>query len=161
MTSRREFLKTGLAGGLLLNVAACTRPMVDGGRETVLKALIPVVLAGALAAEDEARQAQINLTVSGVGKAIDGLSLATQKEVGELFDLLAFPLTRMLVAGIRPAWPEASPEAIGEFLEKWRHSRFELLQSGYAALHNLIFGAWYARPDTWQAIGYPGPPKVE
>ncbi len=161
MTSRREFLKTGLAGGLLLNVAGCTRPSADGGREVILKALIPVLLAGALASEGEARQTQLALTISGVGKAIDGLSLATQKEVGELFDLLAFPPTRILAAGLWSSWPEASPVAIGEFLENWRHSRFNLLKSGYAALHDLVFGAWYARPDTWAAIGYPGPPKVE
>jgi hypothetical protein len=46
------------------------------------------------------------------------------------------------------------------FLESWRHSRFDLLKSGYAALHDIIFGAWYAHPDSWESIGYPGPPEV-
>jgi coniferyl-aldehyde dehydrogenase len=32
MTTRREFLKTGLAGGLLLNIAACARPGENDGR---------------------------------------------------------------------------------------------------------------------------------
>lgn len=161
MTTRREFLKTGLAGGLLLNVAGCARPSEDGGRAMVLTALVPVMLTGALPAAGEAREALIVRTVAGVDKAIAGLSLATQREVGELFDLLAFPPTRMLAAGIWSPWPKATPEAIGNFLESWRHSRFDLLQSGYAALHDLIFGAWYARPDTWAAIAYPGPPEVK
>ena len=121
----------------------------------------PVMLAGALPAGGEARQELIVRTVAGVDRAIAGLSLATQKEVGELFDLLAFPLTRMLAAGVWSSWPNATPEAIDNFLESWRHSRFDLLKSGYAALHDLIFGAWYARPDTWAAIAYPGPPKVK
>ena len=99
--------------------------------------------------------------VAGVDKAIAGLSLATQKEIEELFDLLAFAPTRLLAAGLWSPWPEATPEAIGKFLQGWRFSRFNLLKSGYAALHDLVFGAWYARPDTWAAIGYPGPPKVE
>ena len=161
MTTRREFLKTGLAGGLLLNVAACARPSENGGRTVVLSALIPVMLAGALPAEGAERPELIVRTLDGVERAIGGLAPATQKEIGELFDLLAFPLTRMLAAGIWSPWPEATPAAIGNFLESWRHSRFDLLKSGYAALHDLIFGAWYARPDTWAAIAYPGPPKVE
>jgi len=161
MTTRREFLKTGLGGALLLNIAACTRPSEDGGRAAVLTALIPVFLDGALPAGGETRPELISRTVAGVDKAIAGLSLATQKEIGELFDLLSFAPTRMIAAGIWSSWPDASPEAIGKFLESWRHNRFDILKSGYAALHDLIFGAWYARPDTWAAIAYPGPPKVE
>jgi len=161
MTTRREFLKTGLAGGLLLNVAACARPAENGGRTVVLNALIPVMLTGALPADGAGRLELIARTLTGVERAIAGLSPATQKEISQLFDLLAFPLTRMLAAGIWSPWAEATPTAIGNFLESWRHSRFDLLQSGYAALHDLIFGAWYARPDTWAAIGYPGPPEVK
>jgi len=161
MTTRREFLKTGVAGALLLNLAACTSPPEGGRRAVVLAALIPVFLEGALPASGETRAELITRTIAGVDKAIAGLSLATQKEIGELFDLLGFAPTRMLIAGIWSAWPDATPEAIGKFLESWRHSRFDLLKSGYAALHDLIFGAWYARPDTWAAINYPGPPKVE
>ena len=77
MTTRREFLKTGLAGGLLLNVAGCARPSENGGRTTVLTALVAVMLTGALVAEGEAREALIARTVAGVDKAIAGLSLAT------------------------------------------------------------------------------------
>lgn len=161
MTTRREFLKTGLAGAVLLNVAACSRPAENGGRSMVLRAVIPVMLEGALPADGETRLQQLAQTLTGVDRAIAGLSLATQKEIGELFDLLAFPPTRMLAAGIWSPWAQATPEAIGNFLENWRHSRFDLLKSGYAALHDLIFGAWYARSDTWAAIGYPGPPEVK
>lgn len=161
MTTRREFLKTGLAGALLLNVAGCTHPAQGNGRTVVLTALIPVFLAGVLPRGGATRPELIARTVAGVDKAIAGLALATQKEVGELFDLLSFTPTRIIVAGVWSPWPEASAEAIGRFLESWRNSRFDLLKSGYAALHDLIFSAWYARPDTWTAIDYPGPPKVE
>lgn len=100
MTTRREFLKTGLAGGVLLNVAACSRPSENGGRAAVLTALIPVMLTGALPADGAGRPELIARTLAGVERAIAGLAPATQKEIGELFDLLAFPLTRMLAAGI-------------------------------------------------------------
>ena len=161
MTTRREFLKTGVAGALLLNVAGCTRTPAGESRAVVLAALIPVFLEGALPASGETRSELVTRTIAGVDKAIAGLSLATQSEIGELFALLSFAPTRMIVAGVWSPWPEAGADAIGKFLEGWRHSRFGLLNSGYAALHDLIFGAWYARPDTWTAIDYPGPPKVE
>ena len=161
MTTRRQFLKTGLAGGLLLDLAACSRLAENTGRSALLKALIPVVLAGALPTEAARAETLITRTITGVDQTIAGLSLATQKEIGELFDLLTFAPTRMLAAGIWSPWDQAKPEEIGKFLENWRLSRFDLLKSGYAALHDLIFGAWYARPDTWAAIGYPGPPKVQ
>jgi hypothetical protein len=90
MTTRREFLKTGVAGALLLNVAGCTRPAQGDGRTVVLTALIPVFLDGALPPAGATRPELITRTVAGVDKAIAGLSLATQKEVGELFDLLSF-----------------------------------------------------------------------
>lgn len=159
MTTRREFLKAGLGGSVVLSIAGCSRPSAGGGRERILTALIPVILAGALPDGDE-RPALVERTVAGVGKAIAGLSASMQGEIGELFDLLAFPPTRMLLAGIWSPWETAGREEIANFLERWRNSRFALLNSGYAALHDLVFGAWYARPDTWPAIGYPGPPRI-
>ena len=161
MTTRREFLKTGLAGGLLLNIAACARPGENDGRSRVLSALIPVMLAGALSPRPEDAARQINRTLSGVETAINGLSLATQKEIDELFDLLAFPLSRMLAAGLWSPWEEATPSSLNAFLDSWRHSHFDLLKSGYAALHDLILGTWYAQPESWAAIGYPGPPLLK
>ena len=161
MTTRREFLKTGLAGGLLLNLAACSRPAKNDGRAQVLSALIPVMLAGALTTQPEDASRQINRTLYGVEAAITGLSLAAQAEIGELFDLLTFPLTRMLAAGLWSPWKDATPASLNAFLESWRHSRFDLLKSGYAALHDLILGTWYAQPESWAVIGYPGPPMLK
>lgn len=160
MITRRQFLKTGLTGGVLLNVAACTRPSDNGVRTAILSALIPVVLAGALPAITSQAEPLIGRTINGIEKTIAGLSLSAQREIGELFDLLAFAPTRILAAGLWSPWGEASPEALVAFLESWRHSRFDLLKSGYAALHDIIFGAWYAHPDSWESIGYPGPPEV-
>ncbi len=161
MTTRREFLKTGLAGSLLLNAAACSHPGENNGRAQVLSALIPVMLAGALSTRPENASRQISRTLSGVETVIDGLSLAAQEEIGKLFDLLAFPLTRMLAAGLWSPWEEATPASLNAFLDSWRHSRFDLLKSGYAALHDLILGTWYAQPESWAVIGYPGPPLLK
>ena len=159
MTNRRQFLQTGLAGSLLLGIAGCTRPYAGNGRRAVIAAIAPVMLGRALPASD--RDTALARTVDAVETAIDRLSLPAQQEIGELFDLLAFAPTRMLAAGVWADWPAKNKDDIGQFLEYWRHSRFDLLKSGYAALHDLIFGAWYAASENWPAIGYPGPPEVK
>ena len=104
--------------------------------------------------------------VEGIERARQGLGFVGGRGVparcfGVRLGLLGFAPTRIVVAGVWSDWPEATPQAVGTFLESWRHSRFELLRSAYAALHDLVFGAFYAGPETWSAIGYPGPPKVE
>lgn len=162
MTTRRQFLQTGLAGSLLLGVAGCGPAAgKEAGRRIVVAALAPVILDGALPTAAAARGKAVAATVDGVDKAIAGLAPATQKEIGQLFDLLAFAPTRILVAGVWPAWDIALPGEIAAFLESWRHSRFDLLRTGYAGLHDLILGAWYAQADSWPAIGYPGPPLLK
>jgi hypothetical protein len=65
------------------------------------------------------------------------------------------------MAGVSAPWLESSPESIVAFLERWRASRFALLQSAYQALHQLILAAWYGNPASWPATGYSGPPSLE
>lgn len=76
------------------------------------------------------------------------------------FGLMDFPLTRGLLTGVWGSWETASPSQVEAFLRRWRYSRFGLFQSAYAALHDLVLGAWYGQPEAWAAIGYPGPPAV-
>jgi hypothetical protein len=83
-----------------------------------------------------------------------------QEEVAQLFALLGFPVTRRLLAGVGSPWLEASDGSVQHFLERWRGSRFALLRSAYAALHELIMAAWYGNPAAWARIGYPGPPAI-
>lgn len=171
--SRRTLLKVGVAGGAALLVArwlytpTTLRPQpsdnagaLDAGARTVVAAIIPVFLSGALTDEPEAAKARAE-TVDGVERAIAGLSPATRQELADLFSLLVFPPTRCLIAGIWSSWPEATNETIASFLARWRNSRFMLLRSAYAALHQLVFSAWYANPRAWPAIGYAGPPSLE
>jgi len=174
IATRRQFLKTGVAGSLLLGCAgwlnaAGARPLSDAEREmlgaltnALLDGALPTDLAarrGALPTDLAARRRLIAVTIDGIAVEIAGLSLASQKEIGELFGLLVLAPGRRFLAGVGRPWREAAAGDVVEFLQAWRSSRLSLLQSAYAALHDLTFGAWYARPDTWEAIGYPGPPR--
>jgi len=167
---RRAFLRTGIAGAALLAVAArlpagsaraegAARALGASDR-AVLAAIVPVMLAGALPAEAEAHRKAVASVVDGVSQTIAGMPPATRAELGELLMLLDLAPARRLLAGVSAPWPEASAEEIAAFLQKWRSSRFALLQSGYQALHDLIIAAWYAQPESWPAIGYPGAREI-
>ena len=160
---RRQFLRSSLAGSLLLSFsgwlnAAGARPPSVAERE-MLGAVVNALLDGALPLDAEQRRQRVMLTVDGIVTGVAGLSLATQKEIGELFGLLVLAPGRLILAGVGKPWRAATLADVAGFLQSWRTSRLVLLQGAYAALHDLTFAAWYARPDTWEAIGYPGPPQ--
>jgi len=169
--SRRTLLKAGLAGGAALLLArwlytSTTAPettparpgALDAHARAVVAAIAPVMLAGALPANDPVLLQEI---VAGVEQAVAGLPPAVRKEVDQLFALLSFAPTRALVAGVWSPWPQGSPASIGAFLDRWRDSRLTLLRSAYGALHQLVFAAWYGNSNAWPAIGYAGPPSLE
>src|SRR5437870_6491976 len=151
--TRRTVLKAGIAGGAALVLArwlfsgeSTDLPYASGSSlerstRTVLAAIVPELLAGALPT-DEAATSHDEI-VAGVDRAIADLPPATRKEIDELFSLLSFAPTRCLVAGVWSPWAEASPESIAAFLVRWRDSRVTLLRSGYGALHPLVLASWY------------------
>ena len=173
MPSRRTFLFAGIAGATALAAAAWWRagrdapyaiagasPILGPDASAVIAAVIPVFLDGALPDERDAAAAAVQETVAGVGAAIAGLPPAAQKELGQLFALLAVAPARIALARVGSPWPEANKDEIAAFLERWRTSGFLLFHSAYAALHQLVFAAWYGNPASWPAIGYPGPPLI-
>jgi hypothetical protein len=176
--NRRQLLQTGLGGAAVLAVAGAgygfvTRDppagsddgyrftFLDGTQRTIVAAIVPVMLAGALPKNAAARSTALRDAVRGVDTAVSALPALVQDEVRQLFSLLAFPASRWVVAGVWSSWTVAKPADIDAFLTRWRDSRFPLLRSGYQALHQLVFGAWYANPFSWARIGYPGPPAVK
>lgn len=175
MLTRRTFLFAGLAGSAALAVSwwlrgprddasgAASPPRadaLDADAADVLGAVIPVFLDGALPADRAAAQKAVRETVASVGVAIAGLPPAAQHELAQLFSLLGFAPARIALARVGSPWREAGRDEVAAFLERWRTSGFLLLRSAYAALHQLVFAAWYGNPASWPAIGYPGPPRL-
>ena len=135
------------------------RFVLDGEARAALDAIVPAMLSGALPALPAARTAAVSATIERVHQAIRGLPLGAQKEVQDLFALLALAPARRVLTGVSGGWSNAQPEQVATFLQEWRFHRLALLQTAYHALHDLIIGAWYADPSSWSAIGYPGPMK--
>jgi hypothetical protein len=157
--NRREFLQVGVAGAIVLaTVPLMSRPGASAAR--VIAVLAPVVLAGALPAEGEARARAVREVVEAFDRAVAAMAPAVQEEIAELIGLLTFAPTRILFTGLSSRIEESSPQQIAAFLSRWRHSGFDLLRAGYRALTQLIQASWYDNPSAWAAIGYPGPPKA-
>jgi len=168
MASRRTFLKVGAGaslalalGGGIYRATRASAPLqpfaLDGEARAALGAIAPALLAGVVPGVGPAALATV---IDDVHRTILALPLATQKDIQDLFGLLAMAPARRLLTGIAGPWRDASVEAVHTFLQDWRVSQFGMLRAGYAALHDLVLGAWYAAETSWDAIGYPGPPSV-
>lgn len=173
--TRRELIQTGLGGLALLALGRCARPgtasgpfddpgytyrALSGGDRELIAAVGAVMLAGALPADAAAHGVAMVQVVRGVDVAVAGLPPNLQGEIGQLFDLLKFPLTRAVAAGVWSGWPDASSKTVADFLERWRLSNIALFRTGYLALHQLTTASWYGNGASWERIGYPGPPAV-
>ena len=169
MITRRTFLVTGAAGTAALLAAywghrATSTPAdhpIDRARAlSVIAAIAPIMLDGALPEASLDRERAVSATVQRVDAALIALSLPTQHELAQMFALLTWAPARLAVTGLSRPWPESRPEAVREALAGLRDSPLALKRSAYAALHQLVLGAWYAGEEAWTRIGYPGPPSL-
>ncbi len=170
MVSRRTFLKSSLIFGgiitagsivywkipadiLLADMEKLNLKFFNAQDQIVLTAIIPVILSGS----DATRQSVL-MVIKNMDNAIQFLPMKSQQELRDLFSLLANKLARAMLAGIWSSWKMASAAEISLFLISWQNSFFDLLQTGYQGLTQLVFGNYYAEPVSWKHLDYPGPP---
>lgn len=174
--SRRQFLQTGVTGTVWLGLASggialtgCSQKQsqicidcdwLSPSDQVMLFAIVPVMLNGALPGSEKRRKAAIQSVITGFDITVTHFSASVQKEIRQLLDLLQFPFTRVVLTGVMSPWHREDALTIRSFLTRWQSSRYSLFRSGYFALHDLIIGAWYANPDSWKRISYPGPPAL-
>ncbi|WP_153785511.1 twin-arginine translocation pathway signal protein [Pseudomonas sp. EMN2] len=159
---RRDLLRFSLGASVFLGTASligCSKQAPSAGYQVLrdddlplLRALIPVVLAGTQATEA--------LVLHSLDGKLAALSPAMLKLTRQLFDVLSLPLTRGPLTGVWGSWSEASKTDVEAFLVRWGSSSLNLLRQGHASLLQLLSMAWYERPEAWAACGYPGPPKI-
>lgn len=170
---RRRFLKVGLLGSAVLVAASgglalrrqpgrCDACLwLHKGDQQFLQAVIPVMLAGALPDKDKQRIRALNEIIDGFDQTVAHFPPSIRAEIRQLLWLLQSPLTRPLLTGTWSSWKKSNAADVNEFLEAWKNSRLDLLRVGYTALHDLVAGAWYANPMSWQRIHYPGAPQLK
>lgn len=176
MLTRRQFIRTGMAGAAALALgrlaygpfsADPTFPVtateqfkfLDAKSRTALAAIAAVMLEGALPQDEVTHEDALQAVVLGADTVIAGLPDKVQEEMRDLLMLLSQPLARRWVVGVTSPWQTASRDDIVNFLNRWRFSSILLLRSGYQALHQILFAAWYGNPRSWVGIGYEGPPE--
>ncbi|BCD85991.1 hypothetical protein PSm6_23980 [Pseudomonas solani] len=170
--SRRSLLKVGLFGsaflataGVTATLSGCSASVPANGLAILrdsdlpfLRALIPVMLDGAVSAEQMPQA--VAGTIQSLDYALDRLSPEMLKLTVQLFDVLAQPITRGPLTGVWGSWENASAEDVSNFLHRWQNSFIGLLKMGHASLLQLVMMAWYSRQEAWAHCGYPGPPTV-
>lgn len=159
---RREFMRFSLGASVFLasaSLVGCSPQAPATGYQVLrdddlplLRALIPVVLAGT--------SASAALVLPTLDAKLAALSPQMLKLTRQLFDVLNLPLTRGPLTGVWGAWEQASEQQIAGFLQRWQDSSLNLLRMGHSSIVQLLTMAWYERPESWTACGYPGPPKI-
>lgn len=122
----------------------------------LLEVLIPVFVANM----EPSEKSSIESVLHNIDNAIIHLSVITRSELRELFDLLNSAFGRTVFASVWLNWQSASSQSVSLFLTEWRNSQLDLLEIAYKGLHKIIIGSYFAEENTWQNIGYSGPPIV-
>ncbi|WP_447787395.1 twin-arginine translocation pathway signal protein [Pseudomonas germanica] len=170
--SRRGLLKFSLGAtaflataGLGASLSGCSSSVAANGFVSLrdgdllfLRALIPVMLDGAVAAEK--MPVAVEGTLKSLDYSLDHLSPEMLKLIRQLFDVLGMAVTRGPLTGIWGSWENASAEAMRHFLDRWENSSLSLLRMGHSSLQQMVMMAWYTRAESWAHCGYPGPPTV-
>jgi hypothetical protein len=171
---RRRFLRRGLIGGAVL-VAAGAAPfafrstrlrqprnalrLLSPGEYSVLAAVAARIVPG-----DGAGPKWPSADAVDCAGKIDALMARVHPDVGNdfrrLLRLIESGLVGVLLAGSPRPFTRATPAQQDARLEAWRTSRLAVLRSGYQAVKRLAHASYYASPETYALVGYPGPPDV-
>ncbi|ALI01056.1 twin-arginine translocation pathway signal protein [Pseudomonas sp. FW306-02-F02-AA] len=170
--TRRSLLKFSLcasafltAAGLGASLSGCSASSPASGFAMLrssdlpfLRALVPVMLDGAVAVEK--LPGAIEGTLKSLDHDLNHLSPEMLKLTQQLFDVLGMTITRGPLTGIWGHWENTSSDDIRQFLRRWQNSSLSLLRMGHSSILQLVMMAWYKRAESWAHCGYPGPPVV-
>jgi hypothetical protein len=167
--TRRKFIFVGVAGAVAAGAVAIaprftSSKTVKGGalvaeHSNMLRVVAMALLGSALSADAPTRAAEIVRTQTAIAALIDNLPISTRSEISDLFTLLSIKPARALL-GYGGDWLESDAPKVAQFLYDLRDSSIGMKQQAYFALHDLVYGSFYADPLTWKSTGYPGPPKL-
>ena len=166
--NRRTFIRRGLLGGLLLAVGGSVGLLAWPSDQRLrprrpLKALDErqfAVLAAVAARTVGAPKADPITIAERVDAQMALAPPEARADFGKLLLLFENALAGLVFDGRARPFTRLPPEAQDQVLAHWRDSRLAVRRSGYAALRKLTQAAWYAAPEAWPDVGYPGPPQL-
>ena len=173
MLTRRQFLKVGVASGVVLAGAGwlATRrgrapaagfQWLDERRPAIVTALVPAVLEGALPAAQPARGDAVARGGRGLrSRRLGALARRCRRRSRSSSPCSASRAGRFIVAGVRSAWAEATGEEVTAFLARWRPAASASCGRATRRSRSSSSPRGTATPPRGTAIGYPGPPTLE
>jgi hypothetical protein len=166
---RRTLLTLGAASAAALAVAGGTLALLQPGvRKGALSASGRQVFSGAsrgllegsLPTGAEAKQRALDALLGRIDGLVAGFPPHSQLELSQLLALLASAGGRRALAGLGQPWESAEVPDIQQALQSMRVSGIVLRRQAYQALHDIVGSAYFAGPETWNLLGYPGPVEV-
>jgi hypothetical protein len=169
---RRSWLRLGLVSAGVLALAGGGLALwspgapLDGAwrlrpaAQTLFKAVGVAVLEGSLPDDSPARTQALDGLLARLDGLVAALPAHARAELAQLLGVLTHPLGRQALAGLTPDWADASTAQVQAALQGMRSSSLALRQQAYQALHDLVGGAYFSDPVTWEALGYPGPRQI-
>ncbi|HEX3141496.1 MAG TPA: hypothetical protein VHQ87_15680 [Rhizobacter sp.] len=163
---RRRFLTLGLGATAALALAgggfALVQPGLEQGRLTaagraVFSAVARAVLDGSWPLASMPREQAVQAHLLRLDEVLAAFPSAMQSELSQLLAILAAAPGRIGLAGLRTGWAEADVPQLQQALQGMRTSSLAIRQQAYHALRDLTNAAYYADPQAWQVLGYPGP----
>jgi hypothetical protein len=166
---RRGFLKKGLLGAALLaagggSVWLATRRTRVAPSTRGLEVFDPVQLTVIMAVAERMipdhpgfpRPAEV-----GLAAKVDAIAAmahpAAHKELRQLLGLFESGFGGLL--DLQPRlFTDCDAAGQDRRLRAWMTSRIAVRRTGFRALKRLVTAAYYASPEVWGAVGYPGPP---
>ncbi|MEI7705331.1 MAG: hypothetical protein WCK73_12120 [Deltaproteobacteria bacterium] len=169
---RRSFLKYGLAGGALLALGGGTflatrrtRPASNlTGPFSVLspeEATVFMELSERLLPPRPGFPAPLDVELPKRIDALLGLMpVEGQREVKQLVGLFENALAGFLLDGQWRTFTASNHEQQDARIRAWQRSRFRVRRTGFRAFKKIVYSSYYGAPETWPALGYPGPPPT-
>lgn len=99
--------------------------------------------------------------VDVAGKAdafLEPLDAGSAKELKQLLALFENALFSLATLGPPTPFTQQTPAQQDRHLAAWAGSRLAVRRTGYQALKRLACAIYYASPEVYASVGYPGPP---
>ena len=94
----------------------------------------------------------------GVDALLGAANPGIGQEIGLALQLLENGLSNFVFDGRPRNFSACLPATQDLILAGWRDSRVETRRTVYKGLLGLITATYWARPQLWKHVGYPGPP---